>query len=105
MAIAFLMQALENHYQVCKKKDEETNAEKSVEIDLLTSLGNVHKQESDLEALQCFQRSLEIQSAIPDDKSVVITLYNLGNTYCLKWSSPLINRFFIIFAKFFFSFY
>lgn len=84
MAVVFLTQALENHHEVCKKKGEGTDADRSVEIGLLTSLGNVYKaQESVLEALQCYQRCLEIQSPIADDKSVVLTLSNLGNTYCL----------------------
>ena len=84
MAVVFLKQALENHYEICQKKGQGTDAEKNVEITLLTSLGNVYKaQESVLEALQCYQRCLEIQSAITDDANVVLTLYNLGNTYCL----------------------
>ena len=84
MAVSFLRQALENHYEVCKKKGEETDAERNVEVALLNALGNVYKaQEAVLEALQCYQKCLEIQSAIVDDRNIVLTLANIGNTYCL----------------------
>ena len=83
-AIAFLKQALENHYEASKMSGDDTDTQKSVEVSLLTSLGNVYKaQESLMEALKCYQRCLEIQSTIEDDKNVVLTLSNIGNTYCL----------------------
>ena len=83
-AEVFLKQALENHYEASKKGGVAIDAQKNVEVSLLTSLGNVYKaQESLLEALQCYQRCLEIQATIEDDKNVVLTLSNMGNTYCL----------------------
>ena len=83
-AIAYLKQALENHYEASKMSGDDIDTQKSVEVSLLASLGNVYKaQESLMEALKCYQRCLEIQSTIEHDKNVVLTLSNIGNTYFL----------------------
>jgi hypothetical protein len=51
---------------------------------LITSLFQVvNKLVATCAFLAVYQRCLEVQSPIADDKSVVLTLSNLGNTYCL----------------------
>ena len=83
-AKAYLKQALENHYEASKKGGYDLNVLKHYEVSVLTSLAKVYKaQKSFPEALKYYQKCLEIQSTIEDDKNVVKTLSNIGITYCL----------------------
>lgn len=84
MSIHYLFRALQNHREVCKMRGKNTEAERKVEVSVMTSLANIYKSlESYNQALEHYHKCLQIQSTMRHDKSVVITLVNLGSTYCM----------------------